>query len=192
MSRIPLPLAAGLAFMALALPPAVNRPAAQASIVQITSPQGRIPATGPVRIVAQLKIATESAADADVDGIRFFVNDELVGEDREGPVYAVQWADKNPFASVAIRAEAMHGDIAIGVDNVTLPALDITDESRVASVLMDISVLDEQGRYVRELTREHFAVYEDGEAQKIELMDAALVPTTHTLLVDTSNSMSYR
>ena len=192
MTRPSLTFAAALALVALGLPPAATRPAAQASVVQITSPQGRIASTGPVRIVAQIRVATESAADLDVDAVRFYVNDELVGEDREGPVFAVQWIDKNPFAPVSIRAEAVHADVAVGVDTVTLPALDITDESRVASVLLDVSVLDEQGRYVRELTRQHFAVYEDDNAQTIELMDSALVPTTHTLLVDTSNSMSYR
>jgi len=183
---------AALAAAAVLLSFDIVQPAAQAPIVQITSPQGRIPSTGPVRIVAQIRAATESAPETAIDGVRFFVDDVLVGEDREGPVYAVQWADKNPFAPVSIRAEAVRGEASIAVDTVNLPALDLTDESRVASVLLDVSVLDEQGRYVRELTRDHFAVYEDGNPQTIELMDAALVPTTHTLLVDTSNSMSYR
>jgi VWFA-related protein len=191
-SRGSLPLATGLALFALFLPPAAHGPAAQASIVQITSPQGRIASTGPVRIVAQIRAASESAVEMEIDAVRFYVDDQYVGEDREGPVYAVSWADKNPFAPVSIRAEAVRGDMAVGVDSVTLPALDITDESRVASVLLDVSVLDEEGRYVSQLTRDHFSVYEDGKAQTIELMDAALVPTTHTLLVDTSNSMSYR
>ena len=193
MNRVAVPLAAAMVVLTLGLPPATRHTmAAQASIVQITSPQGRIASTGPVRIVAQIRTGSESSPEMDVDVVRFYVDDQLVGEDRDGPVYAVQWADKNPFAAVSIRAEAVRADIAVGVDSVTLPPLDITDESRIASVLLDVSVLDEQGRYVRELTRDHFAVYEDGQTQRIELMDAALVPTTHTLLVDTSNSMSYR
>jgi hypothetical protein len=192
MNRVPVPLALAMAMLTLGLPPATRHVAAQASIVQITSPQGRIASTGLVRIVAQIRTGSESSPEMDVDAVRFYVDNQLVGEDRDGPVYAVQWADKNPFAAVSIRAEAVRADIAVGVDSVTLPPLDITDESRIASVLLDVSVLDEQGRYVRELTREHFAVYEDGQTQTIELMDAALVPTTHTLLVDTSNSMSYR
>ena len=74
----------------------------------------------------------------------------------------------------------------------TLPALDVTDESGVASVLLDISVLDERGPVCPGAHARHFAVYEDGTCKRIDLIDAAPVPTTHTLLVDTSNSMSYR
>ena len=35
-------------------------------------------------------------------------------------------------------------------------------------------------------------MFEDDKSQSLDLVDAATVPTTHTLLVDTSNSMSYR
>ncbi len=171
---------------------ATHTPArAQAPLIDITSPEGRIASSGPVRIVAQLR-ASDDESVLDVDGVRFYVDDTLVGEDTEGPIYAAQWADKNPFAPVTIRAEAIRSGVVVSTDTTKLPGLEITDESRIASVLMDVSVLDEQGRYVRELTRANFTVFEDGKAQTIELMDAALVPTTHTLLVDTSNSMSYR
>lgn len=167
-----------------------NRARAQEPAIEITSPLGRIAATGPVRIVAQVR--AEHALE--VAAVRFFVDDALVGEDPEGPIYAVQWVDKNPFAPAIIRAEAVGlGEIGVlGNDSVTLPALDITDESEVASVLLDVSVLDEEGRYVQGLTRDHFALYEDGKTQTIDLLDATTVPTTHTLLVDTSQSMSYR
>ncbi len=40
----------------------------------------------------------------------------------------------------------------LGTDSVTLPGLDVKDEAEVASVLLDVSVLDEEGRYV---TRAH-------------------------------------
>ena len=162
---------------------------AQESPIQITSPLGRIEATGPLRLVAQVRAEFAET----VTAVRFFVDDALVGEDSEGPIYAVQWIDKNPFVArrrFASRPSASTG--VLGTDAVTLPGLDIKDEAEVASVLLDISVLDEEGRYVRGLTREHFQVFEDDTSQTIDLLDAATVPTTHTLLVDTSNSMSYR
>jgi Ca-activated chloride channel family protein len=158
------------------------------SPVQITSPHGRIETSGPLRLVAQVRAEYVE----NVSAVRFFVDDALVGEDTEGPIYAVQWTDKNPFVPATIRVEAVGMDGVVGTDAVTLPGLDIKDEAEVASVLLDISVLDEEGQYVRGLTSEHFQVFEDDQTQTIDLVDAATVPTTHTLLVDTSNSMSYR
>ena len=162
--------------------------AGQESPIQITSPLGRIEATGPLRLVAQVRAEFAET----VSAVRFFVDDVAVGEDNEGPIYAVQWTDKNPFVPTTIRVEAMSATGVLGIDSVTLPGLDVKDEAEVASVLLDISVLDEEGRYVKGLTREHFQVFEDDKAQSIDLLDASTVPTTHTLLVDTSNSMSYR
>ncbi|MGQ0732341.1 MAG: VWA domain-containing protein [Acidobacteriota bacterium] len=184
-------IAVGLTVLAAWHAPAWGRfPAAQVPAIEITSPHGRIATTGALRIVAQLR--TENPATAAVVAVRFFVDDALIGEDAEGPVYAAEWMDKNPFLPATIRAEAIGDNGVIGTDTVMLPAIEITDESRVASVLLDVSVLDEEGQYVRGLTRDRFGVFEDGTPQAIDLMNAALVPTTHTLLVDTSQSMSYR
>jgi VWFA-related protein len=183
-----------LALLTLALHPTARAQQQQQdghptiSPIQITSPLGRLQTSGPLRLVAQVQ--AEFAAD--VTTVRFFVDDFLVGEDAEGPIYAVQWEDKNPFTPATIRAEAVSATGVLGNDSITLPALDVTDETDVASVLLDISVLDAEGRYVRGLTEQHFQVFEDERGQTIDLLDSTTVPTTHTLLVDTSNSMSYR
>jgi VWFA-related protein len=165
---------------------------AQAPTIDITSPLGRIASAGAVRIVAQLRAESDEGAIVPVSAVRFFVDDAPVGEDAEGPVYAVDWADENPFAPVTIRAEAVGVDGLVGVDTVTLPALDVTDETSVASVLLDVAVMDGEGKYIQKLTRENFSLFEDGIAQTLDLVDATIMPTTHTLLVDTSQSMSYR
>jgi len=156
--------------------------------VRITSPQGRLASTGPIRIVAQ---ATPPAG-ATIARVTFFVGDQKVGEDTTGPIYAVEWVDDNPFAPVVIRAEATDTAGATVEDTVTLPAMDVTDETSVASVLLDVAVLDAKGRYVSGLTRDHFALKEDGVAQTIELVEPSRMPTVVTLLVDTSQSMSSR
>ncbi len=188
MRRSPPLLAIWLALIFVFHSPLAERATTQQRAIEITSPHGRIASTGPVRIVAQIRAEHAEL----VAVVRFFVDEALVGEDKDGPIYAAQWDDKNPFAPATIRAEAVGEAGVIGLDSVTLPALDLTDESEVASVLLDISVLDEDGRYVRGLAREHFQVFEDGTPQGIDLLDVTTVPTTHTLLVDTSNSMSYR
>ena len=127
---------------------------AQAPMVDITSPLGRIASAGAVRIVAQLRAESDEGFIAPVSTVRFFVDDAPVGEDPEGPVYAVEWADSNPFSPVTIRAEAVGVDGLIGVDSVTLPPLDVTDETSVASVLLDVAVMDKEGKYVQKLTKD--------------------------------------
>jgi VWFA-related protein len=178
-------LAAAIALLA-PLAPAIAL--AQGPPIEITSPHGRLAASGPVRIVAQVKAEHSS----EMTAVRFFVDETLIGEDKEGPVYAVEWIDKNPFAPVTIRVEALDRDGAIGLDTVTLPALDVTDETSVASVLLDVAVFDEEGRHVRGLTGGDFSLFENDVSQRIDVVDAATVPTTYTLLVDSSQSMSYR
>ncbi|MGH9176265.1 MAG: hypothetical protein ACRD1H_17995, partial [Vicinamibacterales bacterium] len=192
MTRVPVRAAAWLgAIVALSLV-AARSPDAKAPTIDITSPLGRIASAGAVRIVAQLHVEGEEEALVPVETVRFFVDDAPVGEDKEGPVYAVEWADENPFAPVTIRAEAVGVDGVLSVDSVSLPALDVVDETSVASVLLDVAVIDGEGRYIKELTRDHFSLYEDGTLQTLDLVNATLVPTTHTLLVDSSQSMSYR
>ena len=127
----------------------------------------------------------------DVSAVRFFVDDVRRRRHRRPDLRRPVDRQESVRAGT-IRAEAVRADGVVGIDSGDAARLDITDEAEVASVLIDISVLDEKGRYVKGLTREHFPVYEDDKAQTIELIDAATVPTTHTLLVDTSNSMSYR
>src|SRR5215207_3341207 len=108
---------------------------AQESPIEITSPHGRIETTGPLRLVAQVRAEYVEQ----VTNVRFFVDDALVGEDAEGPIYAVQWMDKNPFVPATIRVEAISVEGLVGTDAVTLPGLDIKDEAEVASVLLDVS-----------------------------------------------------
>ncbi len=163
-------------------------PAPTGLTVRITSPQGRLASTGPIRIVAQA-LAPEGSR---VEKVVFLIGDQPIGEDREGPIYAVEWSDDNPFEAITIRAQASDATGATAEDSVTLPAMDITDETSIASVLLDVAVLDEKGRYVSGLTREHFALREDDVTQVIELVEPSRMPTVVTLLVDTSQSMSSR
>lgn len=190
MTRVPARAAVWIAAV-VALSLGVVKPSAQTPTIDITSPLGRIASAGAVRIVAQLRAEGEESI-VPVSTVRFFVDDAAVGEDLEGPVYAVEWADENPFSPVTIRAEAVGVDGLIGVDSVTLPALDVTDETSVASVLLDVAVMDREGRYIQKLTRDSFSLYEDGTLQTLDMVDATIMPTTHTLLVDTSQSMAYR
>ena len=156
--------------------------------VRITSPQGRLASSGPIRIVARAT-APEGARIAKVS---FFVGDAAVGEDTEGPLYAVEWVDENPFDEIRIRALATTDAGTVAEHVVTLPAMDVSDETSVSSVLLDVAVLAADGRHVSGLTREHFALRENDRLQSIDLVEPSRTPTTITLLVDTSRSMSSR
>jgi hypothetical protein len=100
MARIrPLIMAAALA-VASAGPLLGREPARQASPsppgplqIQITSPLGRTGVAGAVRVVARV-VAPPSAS---LSPVQFFIDGKLLGEDKDGPPYAVEWKDDNPF-----------------------------------------------------------------------------------------------
>ena len=182
--------AAAAATLLLMLWPASHAGAGQEpeKPIRITSPHGRLPATGPIRLVAQ----SPDDPKTPIVLVRFYVDEVFVGDDAQGPVYAVEWKDENPFKAVVIRAEALDQAGEAASDSVTLPAMDLTDETSVASVILDVSVLDDAGRHIPGLGLRDFALDEDGVPQDLAVVDAARVANTYTLLVDASQSMSYR
>src|SRR5690606_36212491 len=109
--------------------------------VRVISTHGRMASTGPVRIVAQVDVPENRA----LANVEFFVGDVLVGADVDGPIHAVEWEDDNPFQPVTIRVRATDTEGATREDRVDLPALDIADETSVASVLLEVAVYDEDG-----------------------------------------------
>lgn len=68
------------------------------------------------------------------------------------------------------------------------------DVIRVDSSLVTVPaiVLDRDGRYVANLKKEDFLVFEDGVEQEVALFDTTTQPITVLLLLDRSGSMSYR
>ena len=156
--------------------------------IRITSPLGRTGVPGVIRVVAQVV----TAAPDGVVPVRFFVDDTLLGEDLDGPPYVTEWEDVNPYEPRVIRAEVDDGRGGVVEDRVSLASLEVIEEASVASVLVEATVTDASGRYVPNLTAEHFALYEDGQPQALDLVQMQSLPTTFTLLVDGSQSMSRR
>lgn len=70
----------------------------------------------------------------------------------------------------------------------------VADVIRIDTALVNIpvSVMDHRGRYVPNLRREDFRVYEDGVAQPIAHFAPVTVPFTVALLLDTSGSTRLR
>ena len=61
--------------------------------VRITSPLGRTGVPGVIRVVAQV----QTPIDGGVLPVRFFVDNAPIGVDQDGPPYAVEWTDENPY-----------------------------------------------------------------------------------------------
>ncbi|MEO7135059.1 MAG: VWA domain-containing protein, partial [Vicinamibacterales bacterium] len=174
----------------MAVAPAHARPAAEREVlsVRITSPLGRTGVPGTVRIVAQI----QSPTGAVLSPVRFFVDGQLLSSDTDGPPYAVEWTDANPFdpTEISVAVEDDLGNTAN--DLVRLKPLEILEASEVTSVLVDATVQDKAGRFVRDLTQQDFQLLEDGVPQTLDLAARDEVATTFALLVDSSQSMAHR
>jgi len=170
----------------LALTTGFSATARQSALdVRITSPLGRSGVPGTVRIVAQVR-----AQNTIVQHVRFFVDGKMLRDAADGPPYAAEWVDENPFAASEIRVEAAddHGNSAN--DRVMLKPLEIEDESHVASVLLEAAVEDRNGRFVTGLQPADFHVTENDVPQQLDLVRQEDVPTTFTVLMDSSQSMA--
>jgi len=156
--------------------------------VAITSPLGRTGLAGPIRIVARVK----AQAGVALSLVRFYVDGEPVGDDKDGPPYAVEWTDDNPFVprEIVVDVQDMAGNTAR--DTVNLQPLEVIDEAHVSAVLLEPAVVDKEGRPVNGLELADFQVYEDGVPQTIDQAGPEIVPATFTLLIDSSQSMARR
>lgn len=165
-----------------------QKPADEALAVQITSPLGRTGLAGPIRIVARVM----SKPGVELNLIRFYVDGEPVGDDKDGPPYAVEWTDENPFLprEIVVDVQDILGNTAR--DSVSLAPLEVIDEAHVSAVLLEPSVIDKTGRPINGLSDSDFQVYEDGVPQTLDSVGPQIVPATYTLLVDSSQSMSRR
>jgi Ca-activated chloride channel homolog len=67
-----------------------------------------------------------------------------------------------------------------------------TFRSGVELVPLSVTVTDRQGRFVGDLTRENFEIFEDGVPQDISFFEGGHVPIDLAVLIDTSASMAHR
>ena len=156
--------------------------------VVLTSPLGRTGISGPVRIVARVTQEKE----ATLSPVQFFVDGKLLGEDKDGPPYAIEWVDDNPFEKRELVVQVADSRGNTAKDTVELKPIEVVDSTSVASVLLEATVTDNRGRPINNLKAEDFEVFEDDEPQKLDLASPDTIPATYTLLVDSSQSMSRR
>jgi VWFA-related protein len=156
--------------------------------VRITSPLGRLGLPGAIRIVAQVKHPPQLA----LESVRFYVNETLVGNAREGPPYAIDWTDANPYEPTRIRVDATDARGNTASDAIELAPFEITEVTGASRVLLEATVTDKADRFVGGLDANAFRVLENDEPQTIDLVSIESLPVTYTLLVDASQSMHNR
>jgi Ca-activated chloride channel homolog len=167
--------------------PSSDRPKAALS-VRITSPMGRTGLPGAIRIVAQVS----QFSNVPLGPVRFYVNDVPAGDDADGPPYAVEWTDANPFEPTRIRVDASDALGNTASDAIDLAPFEIVETTGASRVLLEASVKDKTDRFVNGLTAASFRVLEDDEPQTIDLVSVESLPVTYILLVDASQSMHPR
>jgi len=156
--------------------------------VRITSPLGRTGLPGVIRIVAQVSHLSNVA----LAPVRFFVNDVPAGDDAEGPPYAVEWTDGNPFEPTRIRVEASDALGNTASDAIELEPFEILESTGASRVLLEATVADKADRVVNGLDAASFHVLEDDKPQAIDLVSVESLPVNYVLLVDASQSMHPR
>ncbi len=160
----------------------------KAPTVRITSPLGRTGIAGTVRIVAQIGQDPTTP----LRSVTFFVNKKAVGEDAQGPVYAVEWTDENPFEPTEIAVEAVDAAGREARDAITLAPFEFIEAAHVSSVLLEATVQDPHGRYVEGIGPDGFVLEENGVCQQLDVVRPETMPATYALVVDSSQSMSSR
>jgi Ca-activated chloride channel family protein len=188
-----LALAAVVAAVAIALQGAGANGAAgadQSLTVRITSPMGRTGSFGAVRVVAQVGGLAEPLTPPPV--VTFFVDGTPIGEDSDGPPFAVEWVDENPFERRDISVSVVDNRHREATARVVLDPFEITEVSEVSSVLLEATVEDARGQRVTTLDADAFSLSENGEPQSLDMARADVLPATYLLLIDSSQSMSRR
>jgi VWFA-related protein len=155
--------------------------------VRITSPMGRTGEPGTIRIVAQVR----PVPGIPLQSVQILVDGTLLAE-VSAPPYAANWDDVNPFNANEITVAATDTLGNTAKDAVVLKPFEITDVSEVTRVLVDASVQDKAGRFVRALNGTDFEIREDGVPQHLDLAGEEDQPATFALLVDASQSMARR
>jgi Ca-activated chloride channel homolog len=180
-----LALTALLAVCAAARPVARQEPALS---VRITSPLGRTGLPGTVRIVAQVQHPQNVLPGQ----VRFYVDQKLLGTVTDGPPYATEWIDDNPFERREISVEVSDTLGHEAKDKVVLEPFEISEVAEVNSVLIEASVQDKTGRFLKGIPPTQFSVLENDVPQKLDIVRQEAVGATFALMVDSSSSMSRR
>lgn len=178
-------LATLLACFLLLVPLASGAAQQEELTVRILSPEAGAYVSGSTTIAAIVDPVGETA----ISRVSFTVDDVTIGV-REEPPWEIEWDAGESFARHIIDVEAVDATGRTAQATVVTGDLETAVfRAEVAAVLLYVTAVDGQGRYMADLEAEDFEVYEDGERQEITHFTSEPRPFVAGLLLDTSGSM---
>jgi VWFA-related protein len=152
--------------------------------IRITSPAPDDFVLGRSRLAAEVSIDEPKL----IAKVEFYVDDRLIFIDKEPPYEVVHAFGDEPRPYV-IRVEAYRADGVTVSSTVVTRRLVINYRTEVDRVVLNATATDSNGRFLLDLTRDEFAVTEDGVPQEILEFTLEERPVTLALVLDTSGSM---
>jgi len=146
------------------------------------------PADRPLRGETRVVLEIDAPAGSRILRVDLYIDDQLVTT-FERPPFEISWNAGDEFQPHLFRAVATDDAGRSATATLRTPPLRIGQRETVSLVNLFVSVLDARGRPMTELSRQDFAVYEDGVPQEITHFSAARQPLSVALLLDASNSM---
>lgn len=170
----------------LALAPGSSGAAQQQELrVRIVTPDSDTYVSGPTVIRAEVTQVGDTA----ISRVTFTVDGAVVGV-REEPPWEVEWDAGEGFARHIIDVEVVDVTGRTAQATVVTPDLETAVfRADVAAVLLYVTAIDDDGRYMGGLEMDDFEIYENGEPQEITNFSSEPRPFVSGLLLDTSGSM---
>ena len=139
---------------------------------------------------SEVKVAVQSIAGAVATRVALFLDDRKVAE-WTAPPYRASLAAAEVAKATLLRASAWDAEGKEYSDFRMLKGDErLLAKVEVNLVELNVSVLDEAGRFAKGLSKEDFAVFEDGAAQALSAFEfAESLPMALGLVVDGSGSM---
>ena len=128
-----------------------------------------------------------------IQGVKFFVNGAAVGQDADGPVYAVDWVDDNPFAPTVISVEVTDAKGRTAHQHASSSSRSTSSSRpRCISVLVEATVHDKAGRSIGGIgTGRLRPRARTARARSSTWCGRRSLPATYVLLVDSSQSIAH-
>lgn len=158
----------------------------QEPTLRIASPTDDDYVSGQIRIVAVVEALSASAAT--ITDVTFFADGRQVCRVTERP-FECPWDAGADVVEHPIRVVARLSDDRRLVATVRTKGLTYDEAVDVDVVQVTAVVTDGDGRFVRDLPREAFKVYDDDQLQRITSFAAKNVPLELAVAVDVSSSM---
>ena len=159
---------------------------APAPTLRIASPEEEAYVTGPVRLVARIDPPSQQR---NVRQVVFFADGRQVCTVVRTP-FDCDWDAGDGIQEHHIRAVALMRDGTRLVQTVRTRGLQHVEVSNVDVIQITAVVTDGNGKFVRNLKRGDFRIYENGKRQEVSHFAAENIPLELVAAVDISSSMT--